>query len=1265
MEGAKDGKRKLIALLAALALAIWTSIWPTASDVAAAEARTGIEVNGTFAKDVTGLPAGWSTDAYIGGDDSVVFEALEAGGPDGAAYVRVVNLQPNDARWTRTVAVEPGTFYRLSALVRAEAAEGNGERESGANLSVLGVIGHSEHYVHTDGQWVPIEFIGKTGATQTEITVALRLGGYGALIAGIAEFASFELESLGTEPPAGTQWSSFYPDEPSPAVADHGSTKQDSVSAAFLFWTYAIGVLGLLLGGWYVRREDTQLTPDLSVPDRSTTTYLGIIFAAGALLRVVLSLSVKGHPIDMLDFAAWADRAYMGGLNGFFAEGLFADYPPGYIYVLYVLGALRDLLGLSADIPAAWLLLKLPAIAADIALSALIASVVLKRWGAQPAMVAATFLAFNPMTIVGSSLWGQVDSVLALLLVLYVLALTVNRTTTASLWLTVAVLVKPQAIVLAPLLFLVLLRSKSAKHWVIAAGSALAALVVLVLPFEALRDPAGLLEHYKAMFASYPYASLNAANAYGLLGLNATPNGHWIGPMTVSAWSNVLTIAIVAFAVLVERRFHATGKSAEGVPVIALLLAILVFTLRSGMHERYGFAAAILALLACAFVRSNRLRMIAAGFSLVQFANIAYVLEFGLRESYYVPVDDAFFRLLSLLEVALAGWAAYESWRIAGSAAVIKQVPVKQVSTKPAPSKKRPGPTSQKAAPVERADEIPAGERRLTRKDAILMVVLTFVGGAIGFYRLGSADAPHSVWHAEPGQYEEFSLYRTEYVADILVYAGLGNGSLELEKTMDGVTWSPALTIKGSDATVFQWQRVTAGFEASAIRARLPDTGMTATFYELSLRDSNNLSIPLETPSSSALFDEPDSVPSRPSYMNSMYFDEIYHARTAYEHANGIEAYETTHPPLGKVIMSAGISLFGMNPFGWRFMGALFGMLTIPLLYVFGKRMFGRTEYAALAGGLIALDFMRFSLSRIGTVDVFAVFFIALAAFAMYEYYRLSVIEQASLRRTLIPLAASAIAIGMAIATKWIGLYAGLGLAITLLVIWRSPRFPRGRYGPTLAWTAGLFTLGPAAVYLASYIPFLNLSGPGHGIGDVISYQKFMFNYHSGLVATHPFSSSWWQWPLIQRPVWTYAGPAENAGDVVSIVLMGNPAIWWVGSAAAVYMAIRLRSDRRFDALFLLIGLAAQLVPWMFVSRLTFIYHFYASVPFIILCTVYVIRLISERVAASRLRYGVLAYITIAVVLFAMFYPILAGADVDRDYVMQALKWYKSWILSL
>jgi predicted membrane-bound mannosyltransferase len=78
------------------------------------------------------------------------------------------------------------------------------------------------------------------------------------------------------------------------------------------------------------------------------------------------------------------------------------------------------------------------------------------------------------------------------------------------------------------------------------------------------------------------------------------------------------------------------------------------------------------------------------------------------------------------------------------------------------------------------------------------------------------------------------------------------------------------------------------------------------------------------------------------------------HARTAYEHIRGIYPYEITHPPLGKLILGLGIRLFGMTPFGWRFMGTLFGVLMLPILYCFLKNLFGKTAVSVCGTLLFA-----------------------------------------------------------------------------------------------------------------------------------------------------------------------------------------------------------------------------------------------------------------------------------------------------------------------
>lgn len=96
--------------------------------------------------------------------------------------------------------------------------------------------------------------------------------------------------------------------------------------------------------------------------------------------------------------------------------------------------------------------------------------------------------------------------------------------------------------------------------------------------------------------------------------------------------------------------------------------------------------------------------------------------------------------------------------------------------------------------------------------------------------------------------------------------------------------------------------------------------------------------------------------------------------------------------------------------------------------------------------------------------------------------------------------------------------------------------------------------------------------------------------------------------------------------------------------------------------LFIGIAMGSIYIPWMLVPRLTFIYHFFATVPFMILCITYVFMRFRDRFSHYRWAgVALYGYLVIALILFIMFYPILSGAEVDRHYVEAYLKWKASW----
>jgi dolichyl-phosphate-mannose-protein mannosyltransferase len=575
---------------------------------------------------------------------------------------------------------------------------------------------------------------------------------------------------------------------------------------------------------------------------------------------------------------------------------------------------------------------------------------------------------------------------------------------------------------------------------------------------------------------------------------------------------------------------------------------------------------------------------------------------------------------------------------------------------------------------------------------------LVAVYSVLTFYNLGSFQAPSTAWQATlAGEKITFQLDGKKKTERINSFSGIGDGSFLYEISDDGQTWSPPFKVTSDAFKVFMWQVVPTNVSGQYIRITVEKPSFT--LYEIAVYEAGSEApVPIQSvrgehinPATEEklplLVDEPSKAAYRATFMNGMYFDEIYHARTAYEHLHQIEPYESTHPPLGKLLISSGIWLFGMNPFGWRFVGALFGIFMIPVIYVLGKRLFGKSEYALVASLLMAVDGLHFVQSRIATIDVYGVFFIMMMFYFMYRFCRINLFAE-NWRRSRFQLALSGLFFGLGLASKWIALYAGFGAAIVFFLSlflhyreyqsagmrlsvkhksmkknlepWQHIRtvFPR-RAAITVAWCGMFFVIVPFTIYILAYLPFMMVPGPGHGLMDVVMYQKHMLDYHSNLKATHPFSSSWWQWPVMSRPVWYYGAAEIEPGQISSIVAIGNPLVWWIGFLSVLTLSFKLIQKWSWPAGFILIAFFSQYIPWMLVPRTTFLYHYFSMVPFFILAITFFYKQIKEKNPdKSKLLYS---YLALTAVVFVMFYPILSGLTVDRTYAEHALKWLPRW----
>ncbi len=410
---------------------------------------------------------------------------------------------------------------------------------------------------------------------------------------------------------------------------------------------------------------------------------------------------------------------------------------------------------------------------------------------------------------------------------------------------------------------------------------------------------------------------------------------------------------------------------------------------------------------------------------------------------------------------------------------------------------------------------------------------------------------------------------------------------------------------------------------------------------------------------------------------HAVIFDETYYAKDAWALVN--QGYEgswpkdvdklilkdpssvpiptdpgyVVHPPVGKWIIGLGEHMFGFTPFGWRFMVAVLGTVSVLLLCRIGRRLFRSTFLGCLAGLLLAVDGLHFVMSRTALLDLIVMFFV-LAAFGCL------VVDRDHARRRLadaLPVdaegvlrpddriakslrlgwrpwrIAAGVMLGLAFATKWNGLYilAAFGL---MTVLWDvGARRTAGAVRPYAAvlrrdLTPAFFATVPVAIvtYVISwtgwivtdkgyYRDWAATEGKGSRWGwlpdwlrSLWHYETQVYDFHVGLTSGHTYESNPWSWLVLGRPVSYFyeeqTGCKESAsGKCASEVLaIGTPLLWWAACFALAYVVWRWLFRRDWRAGAIACGVAAGWAPWFFYQERTiFLFYAVVFVPFLCL----------------------------------------------------------------
>ena len=563
-------------------------------------------------------------------------------------------------------------------------------------------------------------------------------------------------------------------------------------------------------------------------------------------------------------------------------------------------------------------------------------------------------------------------------------------------------------------------------------------------------------------------------------------------------------------------------------------------------------------------------------------------------------------------------------------------------------------------------------------RDWCMAAGLTALFAAMAFMNLGTMKAPQSAYVFEKNDANGSEMVLQFDGSVTISEAQFYLGGLEKRRFVcsvpnaEGDGWD-AIGDETELLSVYCWDPV--GIHYRTYELGIVSMDECAEILEIVLLDPDgNLILPSNADDYPGAFDEQDLFPVDTTYEYRTMFDEVYHARTANEIVQGRSIYETTHPPLGKFLMSLGIRAFGMTPFGWRCVCALFGILMVPVCYAFMRKISRNTWIASFAAALMVFDFMHFTLSRIGTLDVIVAFFILLTFYLMYLV--LDELKKGFGWKLVLLMLLNGVAAGAAIASKWTGVYACAGIAVLFFVTifqeygTAAAREQNGMSGKmavvylsrVFAVCVAAYLCIPAVIYVASYLSYGNGLGNGNVFQTMWDNQFFMLHYHEKTIFDHPYSSEWYEWAWIKRPLLD-AYTTLKSGKISVVSTFGNPVIWWAAIPALFYNLYLWQIGRDKASGYLCISYFAMLFPWLFIHRTVFIYQYFACSMIQILMLGNCLRFVRNEKQKRNMGL-VIFYLAAVIAVFLLFYPVLSGYPVKKVFAEQWLEWLESWVLS-
>lgn len=409
-------------------------------------------------------------------------------------------------------------------------------------------------------------------------------------------------------------------------------------------------------------------------------------------------------------------------------------------------------------------------------------------------------------------------------------------------------------------------------------------------------------------------------------------------------------------------------------------------------------------------------------------------------------------------------------------------------------------------------------------------------------------------------------------------------------------------------------------------------------------------------------------------------FDEVYFAKYGYNYLQQVPFFDV-HPPLGKYLISLGIWLHSHifreegTAIAYRWLNAFVGSFIPVIIGAIAYELTRRPSYAVISSFLAATDGLLLVESRYSLINIYLLTFGLLGQ--LLFLFGLNFPKKQSFW-----FFASGIFFSFCIAVKWNGLGFLLGIYLLYGLVKGTAKLKF--FSPHPLWQQLNkvspfnfllnFAIVPSLIYRLLWIPHLSINQEF----DFWQVHQQIFGYHNNIgntTATHPYCSPWYTWPLMLRPVGYYYQEVKNTlGEVTiyNVHAIGNPFLWWLSTVAILILIgivlrqlIRYLNKGKINAehfcipIFLIFNYGANFLPWIKVTRCTYIYHYMGASLFAFLALSWVI----ERFLYSRIdSYKYLGAIAIAFIFCAWLFwlPIYFGLPLSQPEFV-ARMWLLSW----